>query len=62
MIPYWPKTASMRCGCRVGLMREGQESVVLYFPCDPQCPTLEMTKKACDEVGKQWEKRNVNNN
>lgn len=62
MIHRWPDTNQLPCGCRVGLKREGQDDVLLYFPCDSKCPTVEMTKRECEKAGKQWEVRNVNNN
>jgi hypothetical protein len=62
VIPHWPKTAALTCGCEVALMREGEDNVVMYFPCNPKCPTLDMTKQECKKAGKPWEKRNVRNN
>jgi len=62
VIPHWPETAALTCGCEVALMREGQDNVVMYFPCDSGCPTLKMTKQECEKAGKPWEKRNVRNN
>lgn len=62
MIPHWPKTAALSCGCRVGLMRQGEETAVMYFPCNPQCLLMELVKQESIKAGKKWEKRNVSNN
>lgn len=61
-IERWPKSSSMNCGCRVALIAEGKGDIVMYFPCSPDCPTLDITKAECEKVGVEWESRNVNNN
>ena len=58
----WPDTDALYCGCRVALKAEGDGDIVLYFPCDPQCSTLTMTKTECEKAGKKWEKRHVSHN
>lgn len=62
MIERWPQSSALRCGCRVALKTEGDGDVVMYFPCDPECPTVTFTKNECEKVGKKWERRNVNYN
>ena len=61
-IARWPKSNALLCGCRVALKREGDIDVLMYFPCQPDCPTVEMTKQKCDEAGKPWEERHASNN
>lgn len=62
MIQRWPQTNELFCGCRVSLKREGKLDVLMYFPCNELCPTMAMTRRECEKIGKQWEVRNVNNN
>lgn len=62
ILPRWPKTSDLGCGCRVALKREGEGDIVLYFPCSDECPTLDQTKTEAKRVGIKWESRNVSNN
>lgn len=62
MIRRWPEANRLQCGCRVALKREGQCDVLMYFPCESECPTVALAKSECEKAGKPWEVRNVNDN
>ena len=53
----WPEVSSLMCGCRVALRREGEEDMLMYFPCDPLCPQFQGTVTLCKESGIAWEER-----
>lgn len=61
-INRWPQSNALECGCRVALKQEGPIDVLMYFPCRSDCPTVELTKQKCEEVGKPWEVRNASHN
>lgn len=62
MVQRWPKSDELYCGCRVALKREGSKEVLMYFPCGPECSTVDLVKNECEKAGKPWESRDVNNN